>query len=85
MGDLANGVSAIRVAGGRGEYYAASSGRGSIDDEGQREREAPYHEASFNSDDDEDAEEQPYRPSAKALGKRKVEVDPYERREFFFL
>ncbi|KAF7326899.1 hypothetical protein MVEN_02583800 [Mycena venus] len=77
VGELANGVGAMRVGAG-GYAYTPSSGRGSIDDEGLRERE---REVSYNSDgeEDEEADERPYQPSAKALGKRKVEVDPYER------
>ncbi|KAJ7938198.1 hypothetical protein B0H13DRAFT_2648652 [Mycena leptocephala] len=68
-GELVNGVGGMRVGGGAGmREYAASSGRGSIDSEGRDTRE------SYNSDD-EDADERPYKPSAKALGKRKVVVD----------
>jgi hypothetical protein len=81
VGELANGASAMRVggaaAGPRGE-----STRGSIDDE---MREA----SSYDSDEDEDGDPdgRTYQPSAKALGKRRVEADPYDlgRERFVFL
>ncbi|KAJ7239958.1 hypothetical protein B0H12DRAFT_72370 [Mycena haematopus] len=81
VGVMTNGVG-VRV---RGEY----AGRGSIDEEAYRdgrERET----TTYGSDEDDDGAEldlERYRPSAKALGKRKVEVDVYDvgGREWFFL
>ncbi|KAJ7719631.1 hypothetical protein DFH07DRAFT_1009170 [Mycena maculata] len=64
-GELANGLAGMRIGGPR-EY--SSSGRGSLDD--GREREAYL---------DDDLDERPMQPSAKALGKRKVEPEPYDR------
>ncbi|KAJ6554041.1 hypothetical protein DFH09DRAFT_1280745 [Mycena vulgaris] len=65
--ELANGFGGMRVGGPR--EYTASSGRGSLDEEG-RGREAYL---------DDDVDERPMQPSAKALGKRKVVADPYDR------
>ncbi|KAJ7490141.1 hypothetical protein B0H11DRAFT_2277986 [Mycena galericulata] len=70
--ELANGVAGMRVGGMGAREYAGSlrSGRGSLDDT------APTPAVYF---DEDGGEGRPMQPSAKALGKRKVEVDPYDR------
>ncbi|KAJ7656692.1 hypothetical protein B0H17DRAFT_1337923 [Mycena rosella] len=64
-GGAAEWAGGMRMGGPR--EYAASSGRGSFDDEA---RDAGYS--------DDDGDERPMQPSAKALGKRPVMADPYQ-------
>ncbi|KAF7293137.1 hypothetical protein HMN09_01191700 [Mycena chlorophos] len=61
--ELANGVAGVYV------------GRGSIDDQGGYFRQQP---AAPTFDEDEELDEEPVQPSAKALGKRKVVVEEAE-------
>ncbi|KAF8130908.1 hypothetical protein K438DRAFT_1886092 [Mycena galopus ATCC 62051] len=82
-GELANGTMRGAIAGGRSDYvYAGSNGRGSLDDSVDTHahgyREAPYRDYNSDDDDDLDPDTRTHQPSAKALGKRKVEVDPYD-------
>lgn len=75
VGELANGVSAMRV-GGVAAGVRGESIRGSIDDE-MREASS-YREYDSDEDEDGDPDGRIYQPSAKALGKRRVEADPYD-------
>ncbi|KAJ6570708.1 hypothetical protein B0H10DRAFT_1025903 [Mycena sp. CBHHK59/15] len=68
VAELADGIGTLRVGG---------AGRGSLDDEGARERERDRDRDGYF--DDEGVDERLMQPSAKALGKRKVVADPYDR------